>query len=187
MKTLFLSVLAFSAVFLSACGSLSSRGLVAASQLDPVTTPPADVALAITVPQTLQLADGDAVLRISYGDAARTIVDTEVPLTIAPATASVGIRAQLGDTLYVARVAEGDAEIFAAAQEEIRALRPTVQDGRGTLAIMVTGGCRTGPPLNALPVSTWFQTHPAAEFVPLTRQMDLSDELKKRGVTIPEC
>ena len=68
-----------SVLVVNACGNVSPGGMIAASRLDPVNTPPGDVALAIGVPDTVQLLDGDAVLRITFAEDGHQLVHTEVP------------------------------------------------------------------------------------------------------------
>ena len=187
VKPLQLASALLSFLILGACGSVSLGGLTAASRLDPINTPPGDVALAISVPDAVQLVDGDAVLRITFAEDGRQLVNTEVPLTIARSVAEAGVRQHAGETTYVGHLAEAEAQAFAMAQAEIRRLRSKGSEGRGSLQIRVTNGCRVGPPLEALQVSTWLRTDPEARFVQLTRRIDVLEELQSSGVSIPAC
>lgn len=174
-------------LLLASCGSLSPAGLRAASRLDPLTTPAGDVALAISVPETVRLTDGDAVLRITFAEQGRSLVDTQVPLAITRETPDGLDAPEAGQALYVGRVAGAEAQAFSAAQAEIRRLRAAGSAGTGSLQIQVNSGCRLGPPLQSLPVSSWLRPAPGAAFVPLTRRVDILDRLQRDGARIPAC
>ena len=170
-----------------ACGSVSPSSLIALSRLDPLETPPGDVAIAISVPDALVLADGDAVLRISFADERNSLVDTAVPLTIRENEGGVAGLQQDGANIFVGALAEAEARNLAAAQAEIRDLRAAGQVGQGTVQIQVRGGCWVGAPLDALPVATWFRGHPDAAFLPITRETDILGRLEAGGFEIPVC
>ena len=176
-----------SVLVVNACGNVSPGGMIAASRLDPVNTPPGDVALAIGVPDTVQLLDGDAVLRITFAEDGHQLVHTEVPLTISRNTPQAGVGQQRGETIYVGQLAEPEAQAFAAAQAEIRRLRRAGSDGRGSLQIEVTGGGRVGPPLESLRVSTWLRPDSETQFFQLSRRIDVLQDLESSGVDIPAC
>ncbi|MEM6481950.1 MAG: hypothetical protein AAF681_08905 [Pseudomonadota bacterium] len=169
------------AMGLTACGAVTPAGFMAVSRLDPLTTPPGDIAFALEVPQTLRLTDKDAELRlrlIDDQDTAEVWVDERVPLEIRPASETELSGARTDRALYVATVSERDAETLAAAQRQILDIRAQGQRGRGSLSIQVVGGCLQGESLDGLPVSTWLQTDPSADFVPLTRERDVFDSLE---------
>ncbi|PWJ19075.1 hypothetical protein [Jannaschia seohaensis] len=69
----------------ASCDAITPAGLVAASRLDPLGTPPADVALALAVPDALRLSNGDATLRPAFvvERASAPAVDVTVPLDVA--------------------------------------------------------------------------------------------------------
>lgn len=164
------------ALTLSACASVNPAGLMAASRLDPLNTAPTEIAVAVGVPDTLRLADGDAVLYMGFkgGNAASTIVVEEtVPLKVSPVTAGEPQPNSDGELVYAARLAPGDAARIARVQAEIKALRARGIEGQGTLSVAVTGGCLLEPTLDALPISTWLQTSSEDGFVSLTRQQDV--------------
>ena len=168
------------ALTLSACASVNPAGLIAASRLDPLNTPPAEFVAAVGVPGTVRLADGDAELRIAFtgGSAASAVLlDETAPLQLRPITVGEPQPNSNGEVVYSARLATEDAARIATAQAEIKALRARGVDGRGMLTIAVIGGCLTESPLRALPVSTWLQTDPKDGFVSLTREQDLFQAL----------
>lgn len=171
------------AISLSACNSITPEGVIAASRLDPLNTPPSEIAIAVGVPGTLRLADGDAELRLTFtgGDAASTFrVEETASLQLRPVTVGKPQPNSDAEVVYSARLAAEDAGRVAAAQAEIRDLRARGIDGQGTLSVTVTGGCLEAPPISTLPVSTWLQTNPEDGFVSLTRRQDLFRALDER-------
>lgn len=161
---------------LAACTSITPAGLIAASQLDPVNSDARNIAVAVGVPETLRLTDGDAEFHISYVTQETTISET-VPLRLEPRSGAELRLPDTDQTLYVARFSPLDADKISAAQARIKALKEAGQNGKGTLSVAVTGGCITEAPIDAVPVSTWLQTDPANGFVRLTRERDVLQTL----------
>ncbi|MEM8694173.1 MAG: hypothetical protein AAGG57_20190 [Pseudomonadota bacterium] len=181
-RTVFVGIA--SSLILSACASVNPAGLIAASRLDPVNTAPAEIAVALGVPETVRLRDGDAVFRIVFESEdpdARSLVDETVPLLVREIDDSGPLPSAAGEIVYTARFAPEDAVRIAEAQAKIRAFRAQGIEGQGTLGVMVDGGCVAGPALDALPVSTWLQTNPEAGFVSLTRRQDVFKALDERN------
>ena len=171
-----------SALILSACASVSPAGLIAATRLDPLNTPPTEIAVAVGVPSTVRLADGDAELRMVFngGNAASSfLIDETAPLQLRLITTGEPQPTSDGEVVYSARLAAEDARRIASAQASIRALRAQGVDGKGKLSITVAGGCLLAPTLRAMPVSTWLQTDPEDGFVRLTRRQDLFQALNE--------
>ncbi|WP_208353452.1 hypothetical protein [Pseudaestuariivita rosea] len=164
---------------LTGCGSLSPAGMIAASRLDPLETPPADISVAVSVPKVVRLRDGDAELTLSFTPASGRAGDTvlaQVPLTVT-ATAD-GPRAPAADeAIYVFGFNADAANALSVAQDRIKGLRARGVEGKGSLSIGVTGGCLTAPLPGALPVATWLRTGDDA-FVPLTRPTDMLQALQ---------
>ncbi|MGP1253202.1 MAG: hypothetical protein ACTS10_02235 [Kiloniellales bacterium] len=182
------------ALALSACASVSPAGLIAASRLDPLNTPPSEIAVAIGVPGSLRLADGDAELRIAFtgGSAASTVlIDETASLQLRLVSAGEPQPNSDEEVVYAAHLAAEDATRIAAAQAEIRALRARGIEGKGALGVTVVGGCLLESPLRVLPVSTWLQTDREDGFVSLTREQDIfrvldeSDAAALRAHLIP--
>ena len=161
----------------SACTSISPAGLAAASRLDPLNTPPSEIAVAVGVPDTLRLADGDAVFRIAFrggSEATPIAMDEAAPLDLS-APGEAGPRPNATDErVYIARIPPADAPRIEAAQAEIRALRADGIKGEGALVIEVVGGCYIGAAPERLAISTWLRTSPTDGFVPLTRRQDIA-------------
>ncbi|MEM9797040.1 MAG: hypothetical protein AAF919_11145 [Pseudomonadota bacterium] len=159
---------------LSACDAVTAPGLLAAAALDPLETPPQQLALAVSLPESVRLRDGDAILHLSYSDGTDPMVSETVPLTITPIT---GLELASGDHAYRAALVADDARRFAAAQRAIKELRSDGVEGTGSFGLSVVGGCTTAPLPDALPVATWLQPGPEAAFVPLTRRANAYDGL----------
>jgi hypothetical protein len=160
----------------SACNTLNPAGLIAASRLDPLNTSPSEISVAVGVPETLRLTNGDAEFRIAFrgGPAASTIVLEEVaPLRVSVAGPDGPRPSALDETVYVARIAPEYIGRITAVQQEIRDLRSKGTDGDGSLTIRVVGGCYVGAPPEAIAVSTWLRTDPSDGFVQLTRRQDV--------------
>lgn len=171
----------------AACSTLNPAGLVAASRLDPLNTPPSEISVAVGVPETLRLADGDAEFRIAFrgGSAASTIMLEEVAPLRLSAVGSDGPRPSASDEIvYIARIAPEDAGRIAAVQQEIRDLRAAGTDGDGSLTVRVVGGCFVGGPPEALAISTWLRTDPSDGFVQLTRRQDVTRAIGARDAAM---
>lgn len=166
-------------VSLTACTSLSPAGLIAVSRLDPLSTPPSDIAVAVGVPDTVKLTNGDAVFALSFtpATASEPAISETVPLQLRSDQATGPSPSSSDETVYVAGFSEADARKVATAQARIKSMKDNDIDGQGSLSIAVVGGCVTTPDLTELPVSTWLQTAPDAAFVRLTRTQDMLAQL----------
>lgn len=166
-----------SAAVLAGCGSVSPAGLIAASRLDPLETPPGDIAVAVSVPEALRLRDGDAVLHLGFVPDDPSVADpvvATVPLSVSEDR--LGPReAQSGERIYVFGFSPTTAAQLKDVQTRIKALQADDIDGEGTLSIGVEGGCLEGDLGDALPVATWLRTGPEAKFVTLTNATNLFD------------
>ncbi|MEQ9258345.1 MAG: hypothetical protein RIG84_04535 [Roseovarius sp.] len=165
------------ASLLSACSALDPAGLIAASRLDPLATPPSEIAVAVGVPEGLRLEDGDAEFRLAFrgGSAAQVVqLEERADLEIRRAQGEGPAPNTPGEAIYIAQIAPEDVPRIAALQREIRALREGGTEGEGTLAVSVVGGCYTTATPPPITVSTWLQTNPADGFVALTRQQDIA-------------
>ncbi|MEM8822143.1 MAG: hypothetical protein AAGF30_00895 [Pseudomonadota bacterium] len=160
---------------LTGCTAVTMPGLRAASGLDPLTTPPEAIAVAVSLPNQMRLRDGDAVMRIALDGPNGPLVSETVPLTLVETPGPSGTAS--GDRVFVTGIEPAEAARFAAAQAEIRRLRATGIDGRGSLGVAITGGCLTAPLGDTLPVATWLRPGPDADFVLLTHRSDFLSSL----------
>lgn len=168
------------ALALTACAAVNPAGLIAASRLDPLNTPPTDIAVAVGVPATVRLADGDVAFRMAFhaaNDGSPIKLEEMVSLELSEDADGAPQPGSDGEIVYVARFAPEDAERVAALQAEIRSLKEIGVEGRGSISILVTGGCYTAKAADALFVSTWLRTGTDEEFVQLTRQTDAFEVL----------
>ncbi|MEL7256059.1 MAG: hypothetical protein AAGL23_17945 [Pseudomonadota bacterium] len=161
---------------LIACASVTPAGLIAASRLDPLDSDARKIAVALGVPDRLQLSDGDAQFQISYLSDGDSIVET-VPLQVRPASAQGPAAADPRQIVYLADFSPENAARISSAQSRIKALKAAGVDGEGSISISVTGGCVAGDPLMELPVTTWLRTDPDRDFVRLTRTQDMLQTL----------
>ncbi|MEM6463770.1 MAG: hypothetical protein AAF724_17835 [Pseudomonadota bacterium] len=176
-----------SAFALSTCASVNPAGLIAASRIDPLNTPPSDIAVAVGVPRTLRLVDGDAVFKIAFraeGGEAPVVVDETVPLELRPLRGGMPKPNSTDEMIYSATFSAEGAERIAAAQQKIRSLRATGIDGKGSITISVTGGCFTQSLPDPLLVSTWLRTAPDEDYVQLTRQVDVLRSLDESSAAM---
>ncbi|MEN0001337.1 MAG: hypothetical protein AAF940_10665 [Pseudomonadota bacterium] len=162
------------------CSTLNPAGLVAASRLDPLNTAPSQIAVAVGVPSALRLDDGDAEIRMAFRggtDAAPVFLEEAAPLQLSQSTGNGPVPNAAGERVYIARIAEEDADAIAQLQSEIRAYRASGRRGQGSLTIGLVGGCYEEALPGAIKVSTWLQTDPDNRFVPLTNRSDVARSL----------
>ncbi|WMS45314.1 hypothetical protein RDV64_23555 (plasmid) [Acuticoccus sp. MNP-M23] len=160
---------------MAACTSITPGGLVAASRLDPLNTPPGEIGVALSVPDAVRLTSADATLRIAFredGAGSTTLVEETVPLMLTRDDAGLVSGAQAGETVYIAGLSPDDADRFAQAQADIRDARARGIAGSGSLSVSITGGCFVGARPETLPTRSWLRTSPSGGFVPLTRRVD---------------
>ncbi len=163
------------AVTVSGCANLSPAGLIAASRLDPLETAPADISIAISVPDALRLQNGDADFELSFlpdEDNPDQTVMTKVQLSLQADLAGPR-HAEPGETIYVFGFSPKAASQLLGAQEDIKALRAQGIDGKGSLSVNISGGCLTRPLTDGLPVATWLRVAADAQYIPLTNKTDL--------------
>ena len=162
------------ALYLAGCSVVTPAGLSEAMRLDPLQTDPGDISVAVSVPDAVQLHDGDATLYLGFqpDDASLAPLETTVPLGI-NRTGDLPRAPLAGEGIYVFDIAPEDAETVSSIQKQIRDAKTAGTEGLGTLSVNVNGGCLTAEPDNGFFVSTWLRAAPSGEFVPLTRETDL--------------
>ncbi len=166
------------ALALAGCSSISPAGMIAASRLDPLETPPSDLAVAVSVPRQMRLRDGDATMYLAFEpeDSSISPVAATAPLSVT--TNGDGPPSPRPEMLtYTFSFGPEAAAQLAATQTQIKNLRAQGVEGKGTLSIGVEGGCLTGDLDDHLLVATWLRTSPNADFVQMTRETDLLDVL----------
>jgi len=167
------------AVLLVGCGSVTPAGLTAVSRLDPLESPLSDLVVAISIPEALRLRNGDAEFRLGFtpeDQSATDVIDETVPLTHMDGIEGPRPTA-VGETIYVLGFSTQDAANLTHIQDQIKTMQAQDIKGTGTLSITIRGGCLTNDLAQGLVVSTWLRIDPAANFVLLTRNVNLLDVL----------
>jgi hypothetical protein len=132
---------------LSACASLNPMALTKLAGLDPLGIAPEQMSVAAVMPVPLRLRTGDVVLHfVMDAPAPYGPIDEKLPLEIVASDNAPGVSASPSfERIQVARVAEPDRARLAAAQAKARAFKATGRkDGKGSISVTITGGCRDG-------------------------------------------
>lgn len=187
------AVFGLSLLALSACQGLPTSPMARLG--NPTDLDPAEVKFAVRGPSVLQVRDSDFKLtvRFEHPSLAQPIEksysleqDTATPL---PQAVETGLKP------------EEHAEVFGFGPATIKALRQLKQEmqqrrtesepGKGSIAVGIGGGCKTGPlPKGPLYISVYAQTHQDQGFFEMIPQMDLRQLMQANGVkddAIPDC
>lgn len=168
--------------WLAACASLSPGAVASLAGFDPFSADPAALAVAVRTTQALRLRTGDVSLRIALAtDDPAEAFDETLRLSIVDDPDASGITVEPGrrETVHVATVAPEDRPRLAAIQARARAYEAAGKPkGRGTVAISVSGGCRTGEiDAGEARLSTYLRTAAGQPFFALTREQPLASAL----------
>lgn len=181
------------ALLLSACQALP---MSPTSMLgNPTDLDPAEVKFAVRGPSVLQVRDSDVKLTVKFEHStlAQPIEKTYglEQDAVTPVPAAMQTRLKPGE----------HAEVFGFGPETIKALRQLKQEmqqrrtasdpGKGSIAVGIGGGCKTGPlPAGPLYLSVYAQTHQNQGFFEMIPQMDLRQLMNAQGLkddAIPNC
>lgn len=170
------------ATWLGACASLTPGAVANLAGFDPFSADPASLAVAVRTTKALRLRTGDVSLRIALAavNPAEAFDETlRLRIVDDPDASGIDAKPGRGESVHVATVAPEDRERLAAIQARVRdykaAGRPT---GLGTLAISVSGGCRTGEiDAGEATLSTYMRTAADQPFFALTREQPLAKAL----------
>jgi hypothetical protein len=164
----------------TACTHMTVAGMISGMQMQPLQLNPEHIQAAAVVDRHMQLQTADMRLRLAYhvDEQPELSVDKEVALQVHAAQAeSEHIHVEKGEQLYVATLAEADADIIRAAQQQIRALKARDVEGVGTFAVQVKSACYTSETLpNHMYVRTFLKTAPGEQFTQFTRRVDMIQE-----------
>jgi hypothetical protein len=188
----FLAVPALAA-WLAACTSLSPGAVARLAGFDPFSADPAALAVAVRTTQSLRLRTGDVSLRIALAaDDPGEAFDETLRLSIVddPDATGIVVEPDRRERVHVATVAPEDRARLATIQARVRAYKAAGRPkGRGTLAISISGGCRSGEiDAGDARLSTYMRTAANQPFFPLTREQPLAKALA--GVPLerlPSC
>lgn len=170
------------AAWLAGCASLSPGAAVNLAGFDPFSADPAALAIAVRSTEALRLRTGDVSLRIAMApdDPDAAFEETLRLAIVNDATVSgIDVEPERRETVHVALVAPDDRARFAAIQARVRAYREAGKpNGRGTLSIRVSGGCRDGEiEAESARIATFMRTVEGRPFFPLTRDQPLATML----------
>ncbi len=179
--------------WLSGCASLSPGAVAGLAGFDPFSADPAALAVAVRTTQALRLRTGDVSLRVALAAAdPAEAFDETLRLAVVDDPQGTGIALEPGrpERVHVATVAPEDRARFAAIQARVKAYKAAGRpQGRGTLAISVSGGCREGDiDAGKARLSTYMRTSADRPFFALTRDQPLDRALA--GVPferLPSC
>ena len=165
------------ALFLAACLTTPPSTVAKLARLSPLEADPSAIRLAVRLPGSLVVRDGDVRLRVSFdgGSEATRLVEEYAAVIADGAEDLTGIATKPGDgsRVFVAALTEDDAASLADTQRRIRAWRAAGIEGKGQLAVMATA-CANGPfPDGPIPLTTWMRTSPDEPFFVLARTVDL--------------
>lgn len=164
------------AAVLAGCLSVTPGGLLEASRFNPLTTNPADIGAGLGVPETIRLADGDAMIVMTYtaNGAGAPLVNERFALQVADSTGVAGApKPYPGERVYFARLSNLDALRMKDVQARIRQYKAEGVDGKGSFSIGLRGGCATTLPVPALQVRTFIKVRPGGPLVETTRRSDV--------------
>lgn len=130
-----------------------------------------DLSFAIAVPEGFQLEAGDATLAARY-DAGETKLQESISLNL---LRSARFAAAVGATgnVYVGDLDKTARQKFEQFQQAVARSEAAGQTGSGGVSISVTGGCFSGEPMKALPISTWAQIDTRRGYREIVQNQDL--------------
>jgi hypothetical protein len=142
---------------------------------NPLQMNPAELGAGLGVPQSIRLADGDAMIAMTWqvrGEAAPR-VNERFLLQISDSSEIVGMPPPLrGERIYVGRLSSLDSVRMRDVQERILRHKSEGLVGQGSFSINLRGGCTTAPPLTELPFRTFVKTGSDSSWIETTRRSD---------------
>lgn len=178
---------------LAACAALNVGASEKLSDIDPLTSDPAELRVALLVPEALSLRRGDATLGISWKADRAPLDARRFTLQIQSGNAGppgLTERMRSGQTLYVLTLTSADAERLRDMQDKIAATKGNEAKGRGSLSVGFSGGCWTGafPVDQKVTVDAWIRTRADEDYVQILSALDLPELLRQSGVkALPTC
>ena len=169
-------LLALLLVPLGGCLSVTSGGLATMPNFNPLHMNPADLGAGLGVPDTIRLADGDAIITMTYQLRSEPSlrVNERFLLELSESVAVAGtLSPDQGERIYIGRLSRLDSMRMKDVQKRILGYESEGLSGRGSFSISLRGGCTTAPPLATLPFRTFVKTGSDAAYVEMTRRSDL--------------
>lgn len=181
-----LSLLALSS--LSACSTVSPSSYARLASLSPLDANPADIRMAVIVPEPLVIRPGGAILSIAWrpSSGAASKHDFALDVLSGNATAPQLIpRLKPGQRLYVLKLTDSDATALLALQQEVRAAKASGNDGQGNISAGLRDACWTGTfatASEAMPLEAHLKTQTGGAWITLIEGIDLKDVLKSAKI-----
>jgi hypothetical protein len=168
-------------VVLSGCMSVTPRGLIAMARFDPLQMNPSDLGAGLGVPEAIRLADGDAMIVMTYqvrGEPSPR-VNERFLLEISDSAGVDGAPLPArGERIYIGRLSRLDSMRMKDVQQRILRYQSEGLRGQGSFSISLRGGCTTVQPLTELPFHTFVKTSPNQTYVETTRRTDFIASLQ---------
>lgn len=169
-------------VTMTGCAGVGLAPNSSAWQQSPLTLSPQQTAFIIAIPQNVKLTQGDVRLTLafkpdestSYGEIAHEVF-LEVNHIHAADTQFAKHHAQI----YKATIPTEEEGRFQETQARIRALKAQDVEGEGIFAVGVERACYDGTLPTPFMVSSWIQTDPQGELIPLAIDVDLWTALER--------
>ena len=169
---------------LTGCMTVTPRALVAMAGFDPLHMNPAELGAGLGVPRSIRLADGDAMIAMTWqvrGEAAPR-VNERFLLQIADSSEVAGSPPPTGEErTYIGRLSALDATRMKDVQARILRYKSEGLVGQGSFSISLRGGCTTAPPLTELPFRTFVKTRSDRSWIETTRRSDFVATLPPHG------
>ena len=165
---------------LGACGDLSPMAIAQLLTLSPMETDPAQLAVALELPEGVSLPAGSAYIHISAEQTELGKTSDQKYVLIANPD---------GDSRSIYRIAPKDLPLVRQQQALISGWKDDDEDStHGSFSVGLTG-CKVGEgPQPDGVVNISMRTSPEGAFVPLVRDMPWSDVVKKTDLAeLPQC
>ena len=182
MRNRFLLISLPLVMLLSGCLSVTPRGVAEMARFNPLHVNPDHLAAGLGVPETIRLADGNAMITMTYRlKANRSLaVNERFLLELSDSNSIPGAPADDdGEHIYVGQLSRLDALRMRDVQARILAIKSKGIEGEGTFSITLRGGCSTQLPVTSLPFRTFVRTRSGAAFVEVTRKSDFVSSLPR--------
>jgi len=180
-----LAALVFSA--LSACTSMPLSTMWQMRNADPLSMDPADVRVAARLPEHYNIAPGQATMSLSV-ERQKTRERVAEEFTLAQTdiidSPRLAKEEKEGYRILTFSVAEKDRARFRQFQNTAKRWKTeTPDDARGQMSLTVQPCLQEGKPLGEVRVSSYIQMESGADFMVLTKDLDLARQYDVDGLT----
>jgi len=182
-----ISLLVLATILLESCAGIPLMTAYKLRNLDPLTTDPANVRIAVITDKSIELTDGSAVLELGFtaenpelslNDRYETMISSHSdPRVISNKISALGNNQHL----ILFELSPTDARAMRSMQEKIEQYRQNEVQGNGSLSVSITSGCFEKDVPNALLVDVYLMFSEDQGYLPLLSNMDLFEEARKAG------